>query len=54
MLAVTLEKRNMATVASSLDYCNVLYAGLLMKVTQKFQLVQKALARVLSPEGWII
>ena len=35
-------------VISCLDYCNVLYMGLPLKVTQKLQLIQNAAARLVT------
>nr|XP_060621478.1 uncharacterized protein LOC132768982 [Anolis sagrei ordinatus]XP_060621479.1 uncharacterized protein LOC132768982 [Anolis sagrei ordinatus]XP_060621480.1 uncharacterized protein LOC132768982 [Anolis sagrei ordinatus] len=37
-----------ALVTSRLDYCNVLYIGLPLKMARKFQLVQRAAARMLT------
>ena len=41
-----------ATVTSGLDYCNSLYAGLPLALTQKLQLIQNAVARVLTKTPW--
>ena len=41
-----------ATVTSRLDYCNSLYAGLPLNLTQKLQLVQNAAAWVLTKNPW--
>ena len=37
-----------ALVISRLDYCNVLYVGLPLKVTRKLQLIQNAAARLVT------
>ena len=37
-----------ALVTSKLDYCNVLYMGLPLKMVQKLQLVQTAAARLIN------
>ena len=40
-----------ALVISHLDYCNVLYVGLPLKVTRKLQLIQNAAARLVTGSG---